>query len=483
MVRNFGILLYMTVTPLCPHLLPDCKELYQFLSVFKHANLAKDQTKILSFSLEIPPVDPLVVLGEIARPERLHFYFEKPGEGQAIAALDGAMSFQGEGRSRFYQAQKFIQSGFDKIVQAGDRNLPFAGPHFFCSFTFFDRQISSDSPFPPATVFLPRLQVSRQGDRGCLVFNLAIDKRINIQVLAENLWQEIEYIKSLQATFLYQNNFPGKQFTKHNITSSDRFKYAVTNSLKSIEANQISKLVLAHAIEAVAGNQFNLIHSLNNLRNCYPDCYVFSTSNGTGRNFIGASPERLIKIQNRELVTDALAGSAPRGQTVAEDIEFANRLLNSEKERREHRVVLDFINHQLQELGSIVQRPPLPQILQLSNIQHIWTPIHAQVPAAVQPLEILAQLHPTPAVAGVPRDIACQQIRNYEQFDRSLYAGPLGWIDSQGDSEFVVGIRSALIEGDRARLYAGAGIVAGSDPDKELAEIQLKLQALLNALV
>ena len=123
------------------------------------------------------------------------------------------------------------------------------------------------------------------------------------------------------------------------------------------------------------------------------------------------------------------------------------------------------------------------RLLQLSNIQHLWTPIRAAVPANIHPLEIVACLHPTPAVAGAPRTVACEEIRRYETFDRALYAAPLGWIDSRGNSEFVVGIRSALIEGCQARLYAGAGIVAGSDPNKELAEIQMKFQALLNTLV
>jgi menaquinone-specific isochorismate synthase len=113
----------------------------------------------------------------------------------------------------------------------------------------------------------------------------------------------------------------------------------------------------------------------------------------------------------------------------------------------------------------------------------LWTPIRARIPRDIHLLKILAQLHPTPAVAGVPRDIALQQIRGCESCDRSLYAAPLGWIDRTGNGEFAVGIRSALIDGDRAILYAGAGIVAGSEPEKELAEIQLKLQALLNALV
>ncbi|NET39314.1 MAG: isochorismate synthase, partial [Cyanothece sp. SIO1E1] len=215
----------------------------------------------------------------------------------------------------------------------------------------------------------------------------------------------------------------------------------------------------------------------------HPDCYTFSTSNGRGKSFIGASPERLISIDDGKLITDALAGSAPRGKTVAEDADLANRLLCSEKERYEHRIVVDFMMQHLQHLGIKPFCADIPGLLQLSNIQHLHTPIQASVPASVHPLEIVTALHPTPAVAGAPREVACAQIKRYETFERSLYAAPLGWIDHQGNSEFIVGIRSALIAGNHARLYAGAGIVDGSDPDRELAEIRLKLQALLQALV
>ncbi|HEY9640677.1 MAG TPA: isochorismate synthase, partial [Coleofasciculaceae cyanobacterium] len=213
------------------------------------------------------------------------------------------------------------------------------------------------------------------------------------------------------------------------------------------------------------------------------DCYVFSAGNGKGQSMIGASPERLLSVQNQRLITDALAGSAPRGQTAAEDQQLAQQLLNSDKEQREHRLVVDFITQQLAAVGLVPHYAAVPTLLQLSNIQHLHTPIHAAFSAEQHPLEILAKLHPTPAVAGMPRAIACQQIRQYEQFERSLYAAPLGWVDAQGNAEFIVGIRSALLKGNQARLYAGAGIVAGSDPARELAEVRLKLQALLQALV
>lgn len=205
--------------------------------------------------------------------------------------------------------------------------------------------------------------------------------------------------------------------------------------------------------------------------------------NGSGAVFLGASPERLIQVRQRHLHTEALAGSAPRGDTPATDIQLAQSLRTSPKELHEHRLVADFIGQQLQALGLTPQLAPEPQVLQLTGIQHLQTPIQSPLPPSIHPFEVLASLHPTPAVAGVPRQAACEQIRQWEGFERSLYASPLGWIDGQGNCEFCVGIRSALIQGCEAQLFAGAGIVSGSIPAQEKAEVILKLHALLSALM
>lgn len=504
----------MTVTPLRANPFEDCKELYQFLLAFKqtlnkNSSLSdslgeeteggqKDQTRILSISQEISPVDPLAVYGAIAEPDKLHFYWQNGATGEAIAAIDAAVSLKLEGEERFSHAKNFIHSCVTNMTSTGSLNLPFAGPHFFCSFTFFDDHPNQEYDFPSATIFLPRWQVSFRKSICVLVANVKINPKVNIQALSESLWRTFHKIKmsGVQtlpgSTLQYRPIDARNRFIKQNVVDINYFKSSVRSALASIEKNKINKVVLAHALDVISPIPFQIISSLKNLQSSYPDCYIFSINNGKGKNFIGASPERLISIRDRELVTDALAGSAARGQTVQSDAEFANRLLKSEKERREHRVVIDFISQRLSMLGMKPQMLPLPQLLQLSNIQHLWTPIRAKVPASIHPLEIVAQLHPTPAVAGVPTKVACQEIRHYESFERCLYAAPLGWVDRQGNGEFVVGIRSALIDANqisghgsayRARLYAGAGIVAGSSPDKELAEIQLKLQALLKALV
>jgi len=471
----------MTVSPSRSNLFVERKDLYQFLVAVQEKCVKNNCRQIVSISQEIDLVDPLLVLDKLTQANEINFYFEDKGKGEAIAAIDAVVKLQIDGVDRFTQAEHFIKSCLKNIINFGNANQGFSGPHFFCYFSFFDKNAQVDYPFPSATIFLPRWQVAVKNQRCILVTNIIINESANIQRLLDNLQNKIEFIQSLEYYSANINSFPRK-FYKKSVTNATQFKRSVVSVLEKIRSNHLSKIVLADILDVKSSNQFDLVKSLNNLRQIHPNCYIFSTSNGKGQNFIGASPERLISINNQQLITDALAGSAPRGKTPAEDAANANRLLNSEKEKHEHSLVLDFITQRLSQLGLLPQILA-PRLRQLSNIQHLWTPISATVPPNIHPLKIVAQLHPTPAVAGAARDVACAEIRRYESFERGLYAAPLGWIDSQGNCEFIVGIRSALIDGDRARLYAGAGIVAGSDPDKEFAEVQLKLQALLKALV
>jgi len=464
----------MTVSPCGTEFDVENKQLYEFISACHEKCQTKKCSQILSISLEIELLDPLVVVQGFSQANQLHLYFENRVTTEAIAAVDAIAKLEITGKQRFAEVENFIQTSLANINCFGNTHQ-FSGPHFFCSFSFFDEIVQADYPFPPATVFLPRLQVSRLGDRSILVFN----KIIHPQTDQIETWQDLQ--ETLQKIRCLKH--PVNRVTyPHPITlnNADNFKRSIVAALKTINNHHLHKIVLANVLDISNNHPFNLYNSLNNLRQLYPSCYVFSLSNGR-QNFIGASPERLISIRNRQLVVDALAGSAPRGKTAAQDAQQANRLLHNDKERREHQLVIDFITQSLSALGLQVHLLP-PRLRQLANIQHLWTPISAEVPENIHPLQIVAQLHPTPAVAGVDRDIACQEIRRYENFERGLYAAPLGWVDFQGNSEFIVGIRSALIDGCNARLYAGAGIVAGSEPEKELAEIQLKLQALLKAL-
>ncbi|MBW4634958.1 MAG: isochorismate synthase [Iphinoe sp. HA4291-MV1] len=471
----------MTVSPCNADFFVYNEELCCFLLAVQQNCIRNNGTQIASLVLEIDWVDPLIVLDKLAQPNKINFYWENKGKKEALAAVDAVAKIEIAGKDRFAKSEEFIKECVQNITSFSRTNQAFFGTQFLCSFGFFDQNTQADYPFSTATIFLPRWQVSVKKERCVFVLNTIINADINIQRILQVLWRKLEIINSLVYNSPTLDYYLPK-FSKESVANPQRFKRSVLSALEKIQSNHLSKIVLADSLDVRSNAHFNLIQSLNNLRQLHPNCYVFSNGNGKGQNFIGASPERLISIQEQQLMTDALAGSAPRGKTPGEDAKNASRLLNSEKERHEHSLVIDFITQRLSQLG-LSPQVLAPRLRQLSNIQHLWTPISAVVPTHVHPLKIVAQLHPTPAVAGTSQEIACREIRRYESFERGLYAAPLGWVDLEGNCEFIVGIRSALIDGDRARLYAGVGIVAGSDPDKELAEVQLKLQALLKALV
>ena len=449
--------------------------------------MAKCYPQIASISVEIESVDPLSLLHHRVDPDQPHFYFEKPLQSMAIAATGSVVSCHASGNQRFSQIQDFVEVCKDNLVTIATSKQAQIEPRFFCTFTFFDQShlanSESSSTIPSASVFLPQWQVIRQQNLYFLTINLLIHSQIDLARLTEEVWLQFQTSQPNGYHIFHIPNDIRRQLQRWIIKDTYDFKARVTAALKNIQQQHIGKVVLAHAIDVESVLPFHWVHSLDHLRQLHPDCHIFSVSGGSGKSFIGASPERLISIGDRHLITDALAGSAPRGQTPGDDANFAHHLMSSSKERHEHQVVVDFMRHRLSHLGLEPQFASVPSLLQLSNIQHLHTPIRADIPATLHPLEILAELHPTPAVAGIPRDQACQYICRYEPFERSLYAAPLGWVDTQGNAEFIVGIRSALLEGCRARLYAGAGIVAGSNPERELAEVKLKLQALLQALV
>ena len=460
----------------------DCKKLYQFLEFCKEQSIASGQVKIASLSLATAAIDPLTVLHQFAA-RQAHFYFENRDRGEAVAAFDPLISKQLSGSQRFVEAQQFTQDCFTQLLSSAPARSEqaWASACVFSSFSFFDHD-SSAAPFAPATLFLPRWQVARQQDSGTITVNWLIDAEAKISDITQIIWQQLQTLQRISAESFYLIESQASRLNRWKIVDSHHFQTAVISALASIQNRDYKKLVLAHAIDVYAELPFQWSQSLHHLRQLHPDCAVFSVGNGS-QSFIGASPERLLSIRQRQLITDALAGSASRGRTVSEDAKLAQRLIESEKEQREHRLVVEFIAQELLDLRLCPEYSNRPSLRQLANIQHLHTPIQAKLSQHLHPMQLVAALHPTPAVAGMPRQTACEQILRYEQFDRSLYAAPLGWVDAEGNAEFIVGIRSALLDGCHARLYAGAGIVAGSDPEREFAEVKLKLQALLRGLI
>ncbi len=469
----------MPVAPFSSALFETCKRVHAFLSNCQQQASTQQQTKLVNVSFglgQIAPagqLTPWAILDALSSTRQMHFCHSHAGDWRV--GLGTVLLAHAKGGTRFARMQQFVDVWRNRTV-CYDADRIGGQPHFFCGFTFFDEAEN----FDPAQVFVPQLQVTQQAGQTTISLNCLIDDAVNVTSIVEAFNQQLRHLAQLA-------NAPQPHKPKRPTQRVDRdlgnFRQTVREALKAIARQSLRKVVLADALDVLASAPFQVAASLRSLAQQYPDCHVFSFNNGSGQVFVGASPERLLSIENNYLITDALAGSAPRGQDVLADRQLGQQLQNSPKERHEHQIVVDFIVRQLQTLGLSPYYLPQPTLKQLANIQHLHTPIEVALTGDLEPLKILEQLHPTPAVAGVPRITACHLIHQLESFDRDLYAAPLGWVDAAGDSTFVVGIRSALLSGRNARLYAGAGIVAASDPDKELAEIRLKLQAMLSSLV
>ncbi len=270
-----------------------------------------------------------------------------------------------------------------------------------------------------------------------------------------------------------------ERFTLTPTLSHADWQGIIAGALDEIACGTFDKVVLARRIDIEADRDFVVTEVLERLAALYPSCTLFKME-----DFIGASPELLVRRHGAEVDSHPLAGTVARSGDGRDDERLVASMMGSPKTRREHRVVVDAIADVLRPLCEALDVPDTPSVMSMRNVSHLASHIRGRlVPGAPSALGLVARIHPTPAVGGYPTEAALRYLQKVEGFDRGRYAGPVGWFDSRGDGCFALGIRSALIQGRHASIFAGNGIVAGSEPAGELTETQLKLQALLSALV
>jgi len=266
----------------------------------------------------------------------------------------------------------------------------------------------------------------------------------------------------------------------------DEYAEAVARATKSIARGDLRKVVLARSVIVDAGRALDLKQLLWRLRAVDPECYVFAAPQHDGAVdavLVGATPELLVRRRGRAVEATPLAGSSQRFGDPERDRTSADRLFGSAKDREEHAVVVDDVAHVLRAFCDGLQYPHEPELLGTANVWHLATPFRGRLhDPAVTSLDLVAALHPTPAVCGTPREAAREALAALEPIDRRGYAGPVGWTDANGDGEWAIALRCAEITGSAARLFAGAGIVADSVPEAEVDETERKFRALLDAL-
>jgi isochorismate synthase len=254
---------------------------------------------------------------------------------------------------------------------------------------------------------------------------------------------------------------------------------AVAEARQVLRAGTARKVVLARAVSIDTDRPLSIGQILRHLAEAYPSCMLYSAD-----GFVGASPELLVARAGDHVWSHPMAGTAPRSSDPSTDARLAAQLLASTKDREEHRLTIDMVHDTLLPWCSYLDEEAEPQIVAMANVSHLATRVEGRLsspPASV--IELMTALHPTPAVGGDPRSTALELIGQMEGLDRGRYGGPVGWVDGRGNGTWAVGIRCAEIDGNRARLFAGVGVLPDSDPQAELAETRAKLQALLGAVV
>lgn len=474
----------MDTIPLDPAKAKSYEALHAFLQGCLFKAVERGTPQLVSIAAESKLLDPLAVLESIYEDLQQHFYIERRRDDLAIAGAESALSFSPSGEGRFASVKAWVGETLENTIAVGDAGLPFFGPHFFCGFTFLD-DAEEDGPFPSSSVFVPRWQVVSSKGRCIAIANAVVAPGDAIEPIAKRIWNA----STKFGTFDYgetDERAPRerlKVLETRECGGENAFKNAVSRALAQIAEEKYQKIVLARALDLKADQAFHPLEILNTLRERYEDCYAFSIANGKGQSFIGASPERLVSVSQGRVNVDVLAGTASRGKTASEDARLGAGLLASEKDRREHQIVHESVCRRLRDLGLSVNEECSPSLKKLQNVQHLFVDVDAELREGVHLLDLVANLHPTPAVGGTPREDAVPCIRQHESFDRGLYAGPIGWLNAKGEGEFLVAIRSALVDGAEARLFAGVGIVEGSVPEREHLETNLKFQALKENLL
>jgi menaquinone-specific isochorismate synthase len=443
--------------------------------------------QLLSITIRIPFVDGLTFLRQAPRDAR-RIYWENNRLEWRYAGFGITAEVRASGAQRFAKVKSSIQTLFaDAHFQTSDETPAEALPRFFGGFAFRHDDVRDDSSdlwseFGDAYFILPKFLLASRDQESWLTVSALVDAQY-AAVFEQKLQREAaDFATCLSRSRNIDSNRSLELISRDYPLTQQRWHDEIIEATDRIKAGELDKVVLARICDLQFNQSIDPLAAMAQLQQRYGETYRFLIEPQPRHYFFGATPELLIAKHEHQLMTAALAGSTRRGETTADDDRMAAQLFQSAKERHEHNVVKVALEDALLPLTTKLDVPESPQILKLSNIQHLYSPITGTLKDQQTLLDAVEKLHPTPAVGGYPRQTAVALLGEIEQFSRGWYASPVGWIDSQGDGMFAVALRSAVVRDNHARLYAGVGIVADSNPEREWDETTLKFRPMLNAL-
>jgi salicylate biosynthesis isochorismate synthase/menaquinone-specific isochorismate synthase len=415
------------------------------------------------------------------------FCLEQPDRGGfALAGLGAAAVVEAEGPGRIAEASGRCRRLAERALaddQETDPDRPAAaGPVWLGGMSFADAGGAAPewSSLAPIQLVMPEVAFAREEGETRLTVNAVVDGDEAAAAVVERLELRLGTLDPRAAMPLADPD-PIESARVAGAMPPAHYEAAVARAVERIASGELEKVVLAREVRVHAPGPIDPAPVLDGLRHAFPSCFCYLVATPEAA-FVGASPELLVRREGARAQTVALAGTTRRSADPAVDAHLGERLLQSAKDREEQAIVARRIERTLRPLSLWVAAAQEPALVKVHNVQHLATPIRAQLTEPVGALELAALLHPTPAVGGEPRDRAIAAIPELEGLDRGWYAGAVGWMDLAEDGELCVALRCALLRDRVARLYAGDGIVRDSVPAEELAETEVKLQALLPLL-
>lgn len=444
-------------------------------------------------STRLPEVEVLDLFARAAALAQPRTLWIRPDAGFSILAIGSVWAHVSDGRARFREAGRAWLALNQASVGEFDRSDTSGGtqawaPVAMAGFAFAPYRTPDPAweGFPSGVLTLPALTVRQTRAGGILTLASVVNPRAAVSGPGELVLTWLRIAADAMARHgdgvIERDSTPRREALRIADARPDatRWKAEVADAARAVRGGALRKVVLARQVK-VEGVRTAETEVVERLREEYPGCAVFAVARGD-RCFLGATPELLVRVDDGTVMTGALAGSAPRGATEDEDRRFGSALLASTKDHLEHSVVVEDLRQTIDQVCTDVSVASPPTLLRVANVQHLFTPITGRLQNHLCILDLVERLHPSPAVGGLPREAALAWMTRHEGFDRGWYAGPIGWIDHAGEGEFSVAIRSALLRGREALLFAGCGIMADSDPDMEYKESQLKLRSMLSAL-
>lgn len=410
------------------------------------------------------------------------FFWKDPESSQLMAGLGMCGQIQSDqGFGRFFHAENEWKRFIETAVVFDEYGVQGTGPAMFGGFSFdpLKEKTGLWSKFAGALFHIPKYMLSIVDGEAYFTTNVICTQHDDVS-LYEKVIKERKEVLRQSVVSPSISRMKLKEIVEIDPEAWKDTVKDLVNDLADSEG-ELKKVVLARELRLHFTDEILAETVLHNLLDVQKDSFIFAFESN-GDCFIGASPERLVKKNGASLFSACLAGSIGRGSSPEEDERLGSELLNDQKNLIEHQYVVDMIKEAMRETCDEVTLPDEPELMKMKYIQHLYTPVFGKNREGTSLLDLIARLHPTPALGGLPKQAAIEKIREVEKLDRGLYAAPIGWVDYRGNGEFAVAIRSGLIQGKEASLFAGCGIVADSNADSEYIETSIKFKPMLAAL-